>query len=115
MGKRQEIVILRVELARVQALYESAATGNIRLQEQLLALAGREPPAADIVREVMAGFKAVMNPELPPALEQGDPFDFGDRGPVPSVPRPDPAWEIPDILPDGYGDALEREGLEDDA
>jgi hypothetical protein len=112
MSKRQEIVILRQELARVNGMYEQAVTTCGLLQSQIVALASREPPAADIVREVMAGFKAVMNPDLPPADEPADLYSLAP-GPLPGR-VPDPAWEIPDILPDGLGEALEREGLEDD-
>lgn len=113
MSKRQQILILRQELDRTRTLYEAAVATTGLLQAQLVALANREPPAADVIKAVMAGFKAVMSPDLPPAEPPPDLFGLGDAPDMQG--RADPAWEIPELRPDGYDEALQRELLEDDA
>jgi hypothetical protein len=111
MSKASEIVNLRVEVARWQALYTAAVAANADLQAQILAVVHRDPPAADIVREIMGGFKAVMNPDLPPVEPPVDVYGLPER--VPVNPGLDPAWDVPSIFPDGYAETLEREAAED--
>lgn len=114
MGRKQEIVNLRAEVAYWRGLYQGAIDHSTNLQNQLLAIVNTNPTEG-IVREVMAGFKAVMAPEPLPAAEPTDPYGDTERWLAAQRTTPDPAWDLDQELgplPDGYNESLEREEAE---
>jgi hypothetical protein len=115
MGRKQEIVTLRSEVAYWRGLYEGAINANLNLEQQLLSVINTNPTQA-IIKEVMAGFKAVMNPESPPGEPTADPYGETERWLAQQRTVPDPAWELDQELgplPDGHLEELARDEADD--
>ena len=113
MGKKRQTISAAVELARCQGLYDAALAANRDLQAQLIELARHRESPAELVERLLAGLKAIVNPDLaPPETNEL----FTPVEPARSEQAADPAFEISAEdwdWSDAMKEALVREEAED--
>jgi hypothetical protein len=96
---------LRAELsAEISRLQQQ----NQELQQCLIAVAGNP---VDLVASLMGGIKALVVPDLPPSAAPPDLFGGAEKE-INFGHVPDPAWDVPQILPSEFVEMDERERLE---
>jgi hypothetical protein len=113
MGKKRQTVSVAAELARFQGLYEGALAANRDLQAQLIELARTRESAAELAEKLLAGVKAIVNPDLAPP-ETNDLFTVVE--PAGAELAKDPAFELSAEdwdWSDAMKEALQREEAED--